>query len=665
MSGAATMQDALRLHQAGRHAEAEALYRAMLKAAPGYAPAMFYLGFLEAQTKRAAAGLTRMRKALDLYPSNPSLWINYAISLRDEGRQGEAERAARRALAIDPASHDAQLCLGDLLQWRGALEEAIAHYRAAVAAAPQSLAAHLALGRALNLSSRSEESIALLERAAGLAPPERREDAACELGDALALENRTQDAVAIYKGVPAGPQVIGRAAWRAALCLPLVYHDEAEIAEWRARYAANLGRLEEQVSTAQLESLAASAKSLNEITNFHLSQQGGDDRDLQIALGRTISRMVGARFPEFSQPLSPRRRHGRPRVGFVSHYLRDHSIGKTHGAWITRLDRRRFEVFAVHTGTRDAATDRIAASCEHFFQRPIIDAALFAFIRSLDLDVLIYPDLGMQPEYQILAALRLAPVQCNGLGHPVTSGLPTIDVALSSALMEPDDGDKHYSERLVRLPNTGFCYRRPEFAPRSGAFERLTDGPVFVCSQNISKLLPRQDRLFARIAASVPDAVLWFVAKGSNRAVAAFTARLSRALRAEGADPDRQLRIIPPLDHARFLAMYGAADVYLDGHDWSGCNTTYEALAVGLPVVTWPGPMMRGRHSAAILRASGFAETVAGDGDEYVELARRLALDRSWRRDLCMRIAERAPVMFDDPAPIEGLADFIAGAVRG
>ena len=67
----------------------------------------------------------------------------------------------------------------------------------------------------------------------------------------------------------------------------------------------------------------------------------------------------------------------------------------------------------------------------------------------------------MDPLMTQLAALRLAPIQCVTWGHPVTSGLPTVDYFLSSELMEPKDGQDHYSERLIRLPGIGVCYAKP------------------------------------------------------------------------------------------------------------------------------------------------------------------------------------------------------------
>lgn len=652
--------EAMRLHQAGRRDAAEPLYRRALAAAPDYPPALSYLGLLESETGRPE-GLARMQRAVALAPRALPLRLNYALALRDSGRLEEAEAALRQTVALDANAFEAQMALGNLLRELDRLGEAIACYRRAVAVRPDFAGGHLTLGGALSDADLYPEAIAALEKACRLAP--RVPEAHANLGRALAGENRMEEAVAAFRRAAKLRPGYVLAEWNAALALPRLYEDMAEIARWRQRWAEGVAQLEETLDLSTPAHAEAAIRAVRSGTNFYLHYQGENDRALQAAYGRLVARIVAARYPAYVEP--PARQAGggeRIRVGFASHYLRHHSIAKTHGAWITALDRRRFETVVLYTGgERDAVTEAIAAACDQFHHRPVVDEALFAFVRSLGLDVLVYPDLGMAPAYQVLAALRLAPVQCNGLGHPVTAGLPTIDVALSSALMEPEDAETHYTEALVRLPGTGFCYRTVPTGDRAFA---PPDGrrPVLVCAQNLSKLLPAQDDLFARIAAAVPESVFWFLGNRSEAVTRQFQARLGRAFARQGAEAEGRIRMLPRMDQATFYAMYRAADLALDGHAWSGCNTTHEALACGLPVVTWPGPMMRGRHTLAILKRAGLEETIAGDADGFVETAVRLATEPARRATLRERIAARRHLAFDDPEPIRGLEAFLEAA---
>ena len=193
-----------------------------------------------------------------------------------------------------------------------------------------------------------------------------------------------------------------------------------------------------------------------------------NDATLQRRYGETVARLAAARFPPPALPEPPREGE-RIRVGFASAFLHMHSVSKTHGGWIEHLDRTRFAVFGYQlSNAHDTTSARLEASCDRF-ARGIADAATWrARILADAPHVLIYLDIGMEQTAVRLAAQRLAPVQCTTWGHPVTSGLPTVDHYLSADAMEPPDGDTHYTERLVRLPNLGICYAAPPVGSARG-----------------------------------------------------------------------------------------------------------------------------------------------------------------------------------------------------
>ena len=655
------MREAMRLQQAGRLTEAESLYRRILAANPRFAPAMSYLGLIECEAGRSA-GIDRMAEAVRLQPGISVLWLNYGLGLDRLGRPSEAEDALRRAIALEDGLYEAHMALGAVLYRCGRVDDVVPIYRKAVALQPQRIEGYIHLAGALNETQNYAEALGVLEAGRRLGPDHPRINLL--LGYVLGNENRTEAAVKHFR-VAARQPGFAVGEWAAALALPVIYEHQDDVAAWRTRWSENLATLEATTDVSSRAAAEAALRAVRADTNFRLHYQGGNDRELQQRYGALVRRVVEANLPAYCEPLKRGAGGDRIRVGFLSHFFRLHSIAKTHATWATRLDRRRFEVHVIHTGgQQDAFTREIARTVEHFHHRPVIDEALYAFVRGLRLDALIYPDLGMEPAYQVLAALRLAPVQCNGLGHPITSGLDTIDVALSSASMEPDDADSHYSERLVRLANLGFCYRRP-FIDQGIPFERGGAALVYLCSQNLIKLLPEQDALFARIAAEIPQSVFWFVSQESTAVTRQFEARLARALAAAGTPSEGRIRMLPRMVQQQFYAMCRAADICLDGHAWSGNNTTFEALACGLPVVTWPGPMMRGRHSAAILRQASLDATVADSADAYVRLAVALGTDADRRAEAREAVRERAMLAFDDPAPIESLAAFLESTTIG
>ncbi len=654
------LAEALRRLQAGDAAAAEARLAAVLTRAPGHPYATYYLGLVRHQQGRREEAYRLLRDAYDGVRHDPVACFNTATVLLQQGRAGEAVAPLEQAVALRPDYLDAELQLGVVAFKSGELSKAAAAFRAVLERQPEHAVALTNLAATL-LQLDSEAAIPVARRAAAAAGPGETSRPLVTLAKALALNGREGEAIEVYDGLLRDDPADVRALYGRAFTLPQVYRSTAEIEAWRTRYRRSLEGLRETLRLDTPERIEAVADALFTVQNFALPQQGRDGRGEQAIYGELLHRVAAARFPDHARPLAPRRRTGRPRVGFATAFFRHHSMAKTHGAWATRLDPGRFEVFAVHTGPEtDAVSDELAQACEHFVHHPAGGVALLDCLRDLDLDVLVYPDLGMEPSMLLPAALRLAPVQCQGLGHPVTSGLPTMDWALTSALMEPENGDAHYTERLERLPNLSFCYDRERILGQRGEadFRHLRRRrTVYLCTQNLGKLLPQHDRLFARILAAVPDSELWFLARPATAITERFRDRVLAACRESGVDAERVV-VHERVGQEAFLALNAAADVYLDGIGWSGCNTTFEAIAMGLPVVTLPGDLMRQRHSFAMLTMMGCTETVAASEDDYIEIAVRLGREPDWRDAVRARMGERCDRIYDDETPIRALESF-------
>jgi CRISPR-associated protein Csy1 len=118
--------------------------------------------------------------------------------------------------------------------------------------------------------------------------------------------------------------------------------------------------------------------------------------------------------------------------------------------------------------------------------------------------------------------------------------------------------------------------------------------------------------------------------------------------------------VLPVMGHDAYLQVNCACDALLDTLRWSGGNTSLDALACGLPMVTLPGALMRGRQTAAMLQMAGVPELVARDADDYVRIAVRLGTDATWSAAQSARPAAGAAAVFDRREPIEALARFLA-----
>jgi CRISPR-associated protein Csy1 len=338
----------------------------------------------------------------------------------------------------------------------------------------------------------------------------------------------------------------------------------------------------------------------------------------------------------------------RLRVGFVASIFRDCTAGRYFERWITALDARRFDARAYYTGPiADALTRRIeAASRFSHLRAPAREVA--ARLLADELDLIVYPEVGMDAMTYVLSALRLAPVQCAAWGHPVTTGSEAIDYFLTCGAMEPADASSQYTEKLVRLPGIGVDYAMPERpeTPSRGSL-RLPEGKrIYACAQSLFKVHPEMDSLFAELLRRDTEAVLVFFQAPAPAVTRRFAARLERALAARGVAPRGQVKFLPRAGSLGFRGVLAACDVVLDTTRWSGGNTSLDAFAAGVPVVTQPGRFMRGRQTAAMLQAMELEMLVCADHAAYLETALRAAGDARWNAQLRGAIAERRGALF-------------------
>ncbi|MBF0304886.1 MAG: O-linked N-acetylglucosamine transferase, SPINDLY family protein [Alphaproteobacteria bacterium] len=478
-----------------------------------------------------------------------------------------------------------------------------------------------------------------------------------ELGDATGARD------AYHAALLADPTDMA-ARWLGGRVLPRVYHSPEEIELWRGRFVDAIGTLAATTPMGDLEEAVRAANGVLLRTNFELAYQACDDRPVQEVWGRLAARAMARVLPDLAAPPPrPERPDGRIRIGYASSFFWSHTISLLFAGWIMGADRDRF---AVHVylpgGRRDATTETLARHADVFRDLRTVDMATAArTIRDDRLDVLVFPDLGMESRSFVLAALKLAPVVCVGMGHPVTTGLPTVDWFLTSDLMEPEGGEAHYSEKLLRLPGTSFHYTPNANPPAKGraALGLPEDGVLYLCCQAQQKYLPQHDGLFPAIAARLPAARFVFIEHRTMLHVnRLLRARLERAFTARGLDPSRHLVFLPWLAWTDFLDLNAACDVFLDSVGWSGGNTTFEALSRGLPVVTLPDRFMRGRHAMAMLRILGADDGIARDADHYVEIAVRLGADQAFRDRQRSIIAAGRDRLFRDRAPIDALEAF-------
>jgi len=608
---------ALQRHQAGRLAEAEALYRQILAADPNHPGALHLLGLIVHQAGRHDLAVDLIRQSLALKPNNHAAHCNLGVACHAIGRLDEAIAAYRRALELKPDFLEAQINLGAAFSDQGQLDQAVAGYRLALQISPNSPAAHNNLGNALSGLRQFDEAIAAYRRALELEPGSA--EALNNLGAALRNRGEVGEAMAAYRQAlqikPDDPSA------HSNLIFSLHLRPDAEaICEehrlWNRRFGDSL----KPVLQAETNDPAVDGRTGNH-GSHGVGLPYGNDR----AVGRRL------------------------RVGYVSPDFRDQPVGRFVLPVIERHDRERFEILCYFGAAgSDWMTERIRALAGGWRSTVgVSDTHMAEMIREDEVDILVDLSLHTAGNRLPVFARRPAPVQVTWLGYPGSAGLPAIDYRLTDARMDPLGERPVWSaEEPVRLPDCWCCYQPVDDSPEINALPALSaQGVTFGSLNNFAKVNEGALALWARVLEAVKGArLLMFCPEGRAR-------ERVRGLFVELGIAGERVEFVGFAPRWEYLSLYHRIDLALDPFPCNGMTTTCDALWMGVPVLTLPGAMPVSRAGLSLLSSVGLEALAASSEEDYVRIAAELATDLPRLADLRATLRARmlASPLMDAP----------------
>jgi predicted O-linked N-acetylglucosamine transferase (SPINDLY family) len=693
----ATLDEAVKLHQAGRIADAAAAYRRVLESSPRDPNALHLLGVTAMQSGRLEEAAKLIGQAIEIQPNVGTYHLNLAIVMRMRHRVDDAIAESEKAIALDPKLaaagyhtaagafaddkqyDDAIFCLNksleadaDLVQAHvdlGHMYDAIgrnaegdAARDAAVAAAqrlierePNSAQHHLTLGHALDTCGRAEEATAEFRTASRLAPA----DPAVFHAFGTSLQHRGQRdeatmcfRVALRSNPDFMPARIGLSrlldeqgnALAAAEGFRAVIKSAGDLPEAHAGLAESLihlGEVDEGIVSLRAAVRLAPAAAHREselLAALHYSPRYSpqDIYDAHAAWREHhAAEIERSARPAASFPNV--RDPDRPLViGLVSAHFRRSPTGRMLQAVIEHHDRARF--FCVcysNTYLADDLTDHLKKQAGGWRHAPYgPDGRVVTKVRDDAVDVLIDTDGHAYGNRLLAFAHRLAPVQMTHFGYPDTTGLTSIDYRVTDARADPSGTTEQWSsEKLLRLGRADLIYSPEADVPISAMPAGATLPITFGCVAPTKRVSSAAVALWARVLEAVPRSRLFIAV--SHRDTDYEVQRLKRL----GIDPAR-LRVVSRRDWPQPLTLFNNMDVALDALPYTARTTTCDALWMGVPVITLAGQTPAQRRGAGALTQVGLGDLAVPSADEYVRVAAALAEDRARLADLRKSLRE-------------------------
>jgi predicted O-linked N-acetylglucosamine transferase (SPINDLY family) len=630
----------------GRYAEAIPLLRKAHLVDPNSYTVCNLLGACLIKCGNTHEASAFFETATQAQPDDAEGWANLAVVLSAIGQNARASECADKALLLKPGSSTALGALAAAQFDLGRLPEAAASYRRAISLAAPSAQMLAAFANVLLHCGLNEEAVEQLQRAAQL--------------DTKNLAIRWAIALAQLK----------------AIC-----KSESDVTASRSAFAKAMDEVDAWYQHS--EDIHEPFDAVGVSMPFYLAYQPFNNRDLLQRHGALCVAWMAtlpveaadcaARVAIDAQAPAGARKL---RLGIASAHISDHSVWNaiTKG-WVCHIDRTKFEIYLFQLkNNSDLETESARQAVHHFEDRPTSMPAWIQAIKAQDLDILIYPEIGMDPLTLQLASQRLAPLQAATWGHPETTGLPTMDLYISADALEPADAAENYSERLLRLPNLG-VYVEPLkpviLAPRLRALHLPNNEPLLLCPGAPFKYSPLYDDVWVEIARQLKKKFLrWrsggrlvFFRSRSEAMDRLLEGRLRAAFEKAGVEFDTHVSLIPTLDRPRFFGLMQRSALMLDTLGFSGFNTALQAIECGLPVLAFEGEFMRGRLASAIMRQLDLPELVAKTKQDFIEKSLALAQDADTLGKLRKKILERRHALFRDLSPVRALEAHLSDAV--
>ena len=649
----ASFEQALALHEQGRLAEAERIYRDVLQRQPNHFAALHQLGLIALQTRHTERAVELIGKAIALKPDFAQAYCDHGIALRKLKRFEDALASYDKAIALKPDFAMAYNNRGNVLLDLKRAVEALTSCDKAIALNPRLAIAYYNRGNALQNLRRPTAALASYDGAIALKPD--LAEAWLGRGNVFFDVKRLDEALPAYdKATALKPDLAEAWLGRGNVFTLLKRYDEALVAYDRAlRLSPDLTglqglRLQTKMHLCDWNNFDVNcANLLSSVRNGNVNTTPFAFLAIPSSSAEQLkcARLwVANRFPLSDSPVwqGERYDHDRIRIAYISPDFHEHPLPYLVAGLFECHDKSLFEVTAISIGPDDGSEmrRRLQAAFEHFVDAEKYDDDQVAqLIKERQIEILVdLAGLTSGSRTSVLAK-RPAPIQVNYLGYPGTMGASFIDYIVSDRLVIPDGKQDLYAEKVVYLPDSFMgndgTRKLSERAPNRSEFGLPETGFVF-CSFNQSyKIVPEVFGMWMRLLRQLENSVLWL----SNTNDTAIR-NLQREAQNRGVDPRRLVfaqRVPLNQDH---LARHQLADLFLDTLPYNAHASASDALWAGLPVLTCLGETFAGRVAASLLNAIGLPELITTTSEAYERMAIDLATQPAKLAAIKRKLAE-------------------------
>lgn len=679
-------QQTINLLQQGEISRAETLCKKLINIYPNYPDLYNIRAIINDKKGLIEDAITCMEKAISLQNDNHLYYINLGEFYKKSGNFEKAIQSLIMSIQIKPDFHGSRYNLANIYKSLGNFQEAEKLYKEAIQLEPNDYQSLQNLGNIYNELGYYEQAAENYFAAYRIDPTNSHITAI--LASCFSEIKNEYQAEYFYKTTLAlKPDDIS-----ATKSLSVLYENQSKFEEGMDYYKKYTELLKKEGKYSLLQKLhlemavptfdftnyeinkrreklaetieefqQSDLKSYDEYTDHdfleenlqipsQLTYQGYDNKDIKIEFANIFKN-------SFPVDGNTKFNEGKIKIGFLVTRSNEGIFTKFMSGIINNLDRNEFDVFIIcdEHGWKNKVSQKIINSNIVFIPFKLKESS--EIIKGLNLDILYYWEIGNDSLDYFLPFFRLAPVQCTSIGWPETTGIPNVDYFISSELIENENSEEHYSEKLFKLKGLPFNIEKPALNVEIKPLDKFgidSIKNIYLCPQNLRKIQPDFDRLVSGILNKDENGVVVFIGKKHHD----ILNQLKMRIRISYPEIYNRVIFLEHLNYQDYLSLVSHSHVVLDTLYFGGANTSYDIFAMERPIVTFPYTHERGRYTLGCYSLMGITDLIANSFDEYVDLAVKTATDADFRNNIIHKIKEKNHLLFGNSELIKEYSDF-------
>ena len=306
------------------------------------------------------------------------------------------------------------------------------------------------------------------------------------------------------------------------------------------------------------------------------------------------------------------------KIGFLSaDILEGHSITYFLKSVLSNYDKNKFEIILfLNNPKEDQSTENFKNLVDKTINiSNLNNVDVLNRSRELKLDIMV--DLMGYTSRQRLELFknRMAKKQVIWMGYCNTTGLKNMDYIISDPNLIYSNEENLYSEKVIYLPkiwnvHCGFDFERKENPPPFVKNKYFTFGSF----NNFDKINPDVVSTWSKILKNINNSKL--VLKTSTKR---FAIKRLKQLFEKNDVLDSVEFINKEPEFKKHLENYNQIDIALDTFPYNGVTTSFEAIWMGVPVLTMAGYNFNSRCGESINKNMGMEQLIAKDENDYVQ----------------------------------------------